>query len=45
MKDVVEYEVMKNLNWKERVIVKIFAKTFNKVYNLARIETFNKLLQ
>ena len=27
-------EVMKELNWKERIIVRTFNKTFNKVYNI-----------
>ena len=32
--DVVKDEIMKELNWKERIIVKLFAKTFEKVYKL-----------
>ena len=32
MKDVVLNEVKKELNWKERIIVKLFAKTVKKVY-------------
>lgn len=32
MKDVVLNEVKKELNWKERIIVKLFKKTFCSVY-------------
>lgn len=32
MKDVVLNEVKKELNWKERIIVKILGKTMKKVY-------------
>lgn len=34
-------EVIKELNWKEKIIVKIFAKTFNKVHNITRIKIIN----
>lgn len=45
MKDVI-YNVVKNeLNWKERIIVKVFTKTFIKVYNVARIGTINSILK
>lgn len=37
-------EVINELNLKERIIVKVFAKTFNKVYNVTRIRVINKLL-
>ena len=38
-------EVIYNqLNWKEKIIVKVFAKTFKKVYNVVRIETTNYLI-
>ncbi len=40
MKDVVLNEVKKELNWKERIIIKIFAKTFLKVYNKGKINYF-----
>lgn len=39
--NVVEDEVIKKLNWKEKIIVKIFNKTFYKVYNISRINTIN----
>ncbi len=45
MKDVVKNEVIKELNWKEKIIVKIFNKTFNKVANLVRINTVNQMLK
>ena len=41
MKDVVLDEVMKELNWKERIIVKILAKTFYKVYKIGITFGFN----
>jgi len=45
MKDVV-YNVVKNeLNWKERIIAKIFTKTFIKVYNIGRINSINSILK
>ena len=37
-------DVINELNLKERIIVKVFAKTFNKVYNVTRISIINKLL-
>lgn len=45
MKDEALNEVSKKLNWKEKVILKIFSKTFQKVYNIARINTFNKVIK
>lgn len=42
--DVVENEIIKELNWKERIIVKVFAKTFKKVYNKCRIRIVNSML-
>lgn len=45
MNDVV-FNVAKNeLNWKERIIVKVFKKTFNKVYNIGRIKSINSILK
>lgn len=32
MKDVVLDEVMKELNWRERIVVRLFEKTFHNVY-------------
>lgn len=42
--NVVKDEVMEELNWKERIIVKLFAKTFEKVYNKCRIKIVNSIL-
>ena len=42
--DVVKDEIIKELNWKERIIVKLFAKTFEKVYNKCRIKVVNSIL-
>lgn len=38
-------EVIKELNWKEKILVKIFEKTFYKVYHKARIEIINSILK
>lgn len=43
--NVVENEIMKELNWKEKIIVKVFAKTFKKVYNVSRINSINALIK
>lgn len=42
--DVVK-EIRKNLNWKEKVIVKIFTKTFINVSNISRIKTINYMIK
>ena len=39
--NVVENEIMNELNWRERIIVKLFAKTFEKVYKLGITFGFN----
>lgn len=39
--DVVENEIIKELKWKERIIVKVFAKTFVKVYKIVITFGFN----
>lgn len=45
MKDVV-YDIVKNeLNLKERILVKIFTKTFDKIYNIGRINAVNSILK
>ena len=41
MKDVVENEVVKELNFVERIIVKMFYKTFIKVYKIGITYGFN----
>lgn len=45
MKDIILDEVMKELNWKERIIIKVFYKLIIKVYNIARITTVNKFIK
>ena len=42
--NVVENETIKELNWKERIVVKLFAKTFEKVYNKCRIKIVNSII-
>lgn len=37
--------VLKELNWKEKIVVKLFTKTFKKVYNITRINIVNKLIK
>lgn len=37
--------VLKELNWKEKIVVKLFAKTFMKVYNFVRINVVNELIK
>ena len=43
--NVVENEIIKELNWKEKIIVMIFNRVFNKVTNLVRINTVNKMIR
>lgn len=44
MRDVV-YNVLKDeLNWKEKIIIKLFNKTFLKIYNISRINSINSIL-
>ena len=45
MKNVVKDDVVKELNFVEKIIVKVFTKTFTKVYNIARIDIVNKMLK
>ena len=45
MNDVVFNVVKNELNWREKIIVRIFAKTFNKVYNIGRIKSINSILK
>jgi len=37
-------EILKELNLFERIIVKIFRKTFTKIFNCIRIEIVNNIL-
>ena len=41
MKDVILNEVMKELNWKERIIVKVYRKTIYKIYKEGIRRGFN----
>lgn len=41
MKNVVEDEIVEELNFMERIIVKIFTKTFIKVYKIGITYGFN----
>lgn len=45
MNDVVKNEIIKELNWKERIVVKICPKTFNRVCNIVRLQTVNQILK
>lgn len=38
-------EIMKECNWKERLLVKILAKTFLKVYHIGRLNAVNAVLK
>lgn len=38
-------EVFNNLNLREKIVAKIFAKTFKKVYNLTRVNIVNTILK
>ena len=44
MRDVIYNLVKDELNWKEKIIVKIFSKTTEKVYNISRIKIINSIL-
>ena len=45
MKDVVLDELKKELNWKERIVLKLFTRLMKKVYNISRINTVNKFIK
>ncbi len=42
--ELIVNEIAENLNWKEKIILKIFPKTFLKTYNIARVNTINRIL-
>lgn len=44
-KEITLNEVMKEINWKEKIIIKVFSKTFNKVANLVRINIVNQMIK
>lgn len=43
MKDLLE-ELNKELNWKEKLLCKIFKKKIIKICNIVRVTTINKML-
>ncbi len=45
MEDLVLKELKEELNWKERIILKIFRKTFSKICNTTRIIIINTMLK
>ena len=44
MENVLLNEITKELNWKEKIIIKIFEKTFIKIYNIVRINIINNFI-
>lgn len=38
-------EITEKLNWKERIISRLFGKTIMKIYHLIRINIVNKMLK
>nr|DAG74098.1 MAG TPA: hypothetical protein [Caudoviricetes sp.] len=44
MEEDIVKEIEKECNFKERILLKVFTKTFMKVYNIARIKMFNSLI-
>ena len=44
MKNAILNEITNELNWKERIVVNTFKKTFMKVYTISRIKIINSLL-
>lgn len=41
MEDVIINKLSKNMNFIERILLKVFKKTFMKAYHTARIDWFN----
>lgn len=44
MEEDIVKEIEKECNFKERILLKVFTKTFMKVYNITRIKMFNSLI-
>lgn len=44
MKDVVLYEIEKELSWRERIAIRIFKKIFVKIYNKGIEKGFNSAI-
>lgn len=38
-------EICKDLNWKERILARVFRKQFIKAYHRTRINIFNKIIR
>ena len=43
MEKLIVDEICKNLNWRDKVVVKMFKGTFARFYNDVRIIIFNKM--
>ena len=43
MEKYVVEEIVKNLKWYEKILIKVFTKTAVKVYNCARLNTINAI--
>lgn len=44
MEEKIVEEIKRECNFKERILLKVFVKTFLKVYNIARIKAINNIL-
>lgn len=44
MEEDIVKEIEKECNFKERILLRLFTKTFVKVYNIARLKVINNLL-
>lgn len=44
-KEITLNGVTKELNWKEKIIIRIFKKTFYKVSNLVRVNIVNQMIK
>lgn len=42
-KEILE-EIEKECNFKERILLKVFTKTFMKIYNIGKINYFRKIV-
>lgn len=40
---MIEEEIVKELNWKEKIIIKVFRKTFLKLYHVIRENIVNTI--
>lgn len=46
MEEEIVREIIKECkNWKERLLVKLFAKMFIKVYHISRVNTINNIIK